>query len=240
VPAAFEMLTMEGKDMLAMTMDVDWAPDVVVEKCASMLDEFNIKATFFCTHRCEIKNHELAIHPNFLNENQNYFETLRKLISLFPGARGVRSHSLFTNSRLYPIYKQLGLSYESNYLMYRQTDIHPFKMLGDILQLPIFFMDDIHICLSPNSFDLKSLCLKKSGLEIFDFHPIHVFLNTRNLETYQKAKKYHQAPEELLKFYNPKSGIETLFIRLLNEIEKEKIKTYTLSEIDEIWRQKHV
>ena len=63
-------------------------------------------------------------------------------------------------------------------------------MSNDILQIPIFFMDDTHIGWSINvNFKLEQFNLKNNGLKVFVFHPIHIFLNTNDLKIYQRAKK---------------------------------------------------
>ncbi len=36
------------------------------------------------------------------------------------------------------------------------------------------------------------------GLKVFDFHPIHVFLNTENLERYEGSRSLHRCPGELI------------------------------------------
>ena len=226
---------------IIITIDIDWAHDEVLEKCVSILDKYGINATFFCTHKHNVhirNNHEMAIHPNY-NYNDSYEETIKKLMEIYPQAKGVRSHCLYTYSKLYPIYEKYGLEYESNYLMYKQKGIKPFKMINNILQIPIFFADDTYIAMSKKaSFELEDINLKREGLKVFDFHPIHIFLNTKDLKTYQKAKKYYHKPEKLKDFYNEGEGIYSLFMKLLNYIKTNSIRTYTMNEINNIWRSK--
>ena len=44
--------------------------------------------------------------------------------------------------------------------------------------------------------------LNKPGLKVFDFHPIHVFLNMEILDRYIKAKKYNNDYTKLKSFVN--------------------------------------
>jgi len=236
------MKKLSKANMVAITIDIDWADDEVLEKCVSILDEYNINATFFCTHKHKVhirNNHELAIHPNY-NCNESYEETIGKLMKLYPQAKGVRSHGLHIDYKMYPIYEKYGLRYESNYLMYNQENIKPFKMPNNILQIPIFFIDDIHIVMSKNnpSFKLEQFNLKDKGLKVFAFHPVHIFLNTSDLKTYREAKRYYHEPEKLKGFYNKGDGTYSLFIRLLDYIERNTIKAYTMNEINNIWRSR--
>ncbi len=55
-----------------LTFDIDWAINDVLMSTIDIIEKYNIKATFFVTHRTELlermdknKNIELAIHPNF-------------------------------------------------------------------------------------------------------------------------------------------------------------------------------
>ncbi len=52
-----------------------------------------------------------------------------------------------------------------------------------------------------NTTDIQTLTQRK-GLKVFNFHPIHVFLNTERLERYEESRPYHRSPEELLKYRN--------------------------------------
>ena len=58
---------------LAITLDIDWAPDFMIERVAGALLSKGVKATWFVTHRSlaidRLRHHpelfELGIHPNF-------------------------------------------------------------------------------------------------------------------------------------------------------------------------------
>lgn len=62
--------TWQGKTFL--TLDVDWAHDVVLSHCINIVEGSGVPATWFITHYTpllerlrENKNFELGIHPNF-------------------------------------------------------------------------------------------------------------------------------------------------------------------------------
>lgn len=229
--------------MISITIDIDWADNEVLKKCVSILDKYGIRATFFCTHKHNVdigNSHELAIHPNY-SCNESYEETIGKLMKLYPQAKGVRSHGLHIDSKMYSIYRKYGLEFESNYFMYKQENINPFKMSDDILQIPIFFMDDGHINRSINAdFNLEQFNFENKGLKVFVFHPIHIFLNTSDLKIYQKAKRYYHEPDKLKDFYNTYEGTYSLFIRLIECIKTNSIKTYTMNEISNMWGEEHI
>ena len=57
--------------MIVFTSDIDWAPDEVIFDTIKIFEKFNVKCTFFCTHKSKILDEcnrdlfELGIHPNF-------------------------------------------------------------------------------------------------------------------------------------------------------------------------------
>ena len=59
------------------------------------------------------------------------------------------------------------------------------------------------------------------GFHVFDFHPIHVFLNTENLSRYERTRLLHQKPDELLKHRYQGKGTRTQLLNLLNLIENK-------------------
>src|SRR5689334_22017352 len=91
--------------MIAITFDVDWAPDRIVQDVLSVLDERAIPATLFCTNYTLDKSgqssnvtafidrrHEIALHPDFQHTADHGAEWDR-IVRLYPTARGWRSHN---------------------------------------------------------------------------------------------------------------------------------------------------
>ena len=65
-----------------------------------------------------------------------------------------------------------------------------------------------------NNAPIEDLVIR-SGLKVFDFHPIHIFLNTENLKRYDQTRSIHQKPEELIKHRFSGFGVRDQFIKLL-------------------------
>ena len=70
---------------------------------------------------------------------------------------------------------------------------------------------------------MKSLTsiINKDGLKVLDFHPIHIFLNSENLERYNNARPYLNNYNELQKHINKIAyGVKDLFIDIIEEVLK--------------------
>ena len=224
--------------MISITSDIDWAPDYVIDDMLDLLDKYSIKATFFCTHKVNIKKHELGIHPNFLpnsTQGKTPSEILFNLKKLFPNAKGARAHNLFNYSSLFSLYKKFGITYDSSILIPSQ-EIQPYLKSPDILEIPINFEDDLYCLNQKKTFRVKDLKVLNNTNSVFNFHPIHIFLNTNSMNQYKKAKPFLQN-KTLKNFINSNRGIRNLFIELLEFITTEELEIVTLKKINNFYRK---
>lgn len=192
-------------DKVFLTFDIDWASDEVLEFCINLLKKHNISATYFVTHETpllqtmiESPEIELGIHPNFnflLNGDfrygKNFLEVIDYYLEIVPEAVSVRSHSLVQGSPILEAFSDRNLKYDLNLLIPSSSNIQlkPFKgWQNDFTRLPFFWEDDTHLLYNdPNEVNLY---LDRPGLKIFNFHPIHVFLNTENLARYNDSRAH--------------------------------------------------
>src|SRR6185503_18972643 len=101
-----------AENIVAVTIDVEWAHDDVLADVRGLLDDHGVRATFFCTHAgIEVPRHERALHPNFrrtgnsilssappeeLGDDRVFYQFVVDATRRFcPEAVGVRTHSLF-------------------------------------------------------------------------------------------------------------------------------------------------
>jgi len=220
---------------LVVTIDIEWSPQELIEHVLDILKDYKITATLFATHKAELGNmHEIALHP-FYNSEKSYQNTFNKLMELFPHAKGVRSHRLLTDETLLLMYKERRIRYTSNYMMTNMSGISPINTIHGIFEIPIYYIDWSHLMgkkFYKKKFSLEVLNLQYPGLKVFDFHPLHVFLNSEKMERYEKVKKFYNNPKELKGYINNKTkGIGTLFIELLEFIKKNRIRNCTMLEI---------
>jgi hypothetical protein len=227
------------KEKYSVSIDLDWAPDPVLDYTLNLLAKHGVSATFFMTNKttCDMKGHELAIHPNFTS--LDFEKHLLERLEEYPNAKGTRSHSLFFTERLRPFYEKHKLVYQSNAMMYMQKDIKPFMMSPTTLELPFYFMDTFYIIMNKNvpAFEPNELNLDSEGLKIFDFHPVHIFLNTETLSRYESVKKHYKEPKELVKARNTGSrGVKDIFEDVL-QFCKSSGRAATLEQIHAAYKQ---
>jgi hypothetical protein len=214
---------------LFLTFDIDWACDEVIEESINIVESYGVSATWFVTHDTPIidklranKNFELGIHPNFNNllkgdfsNGSNAKKVVERLLNIVPEATAVRSHSATQSSFLQNLFSEVGLTHESNLFLPEQSAIraNPWKLWSQLNIVPYCFADEV-TCLYKTNSSIVDIA-KGEGLRIFDFHPIHVFLNTENLERYERTREIHRKPEELIKHRYDGDGVRTALKTLL-------------------------
>jgi len=217
--------------MISITIDTEWCEPEVIEDTLNLLKENNVEATLFSTHDDGLPvSHERALHPNFLSENASEDKVMEDISELYPEAVGTRSHSLYVHSGVRDTYPDR-IRYESNYISYLKERIEPFWMLDEIVQIPVFFMDDMWLrTRSSDDPEIKGL-VEGSGVRVFDFHPIHIYLNTPTIDYYSENQKYYHNPSKLMENRYEGFGARNLFENLLSEIDKRGLNTYTMADI---------
>lgn len=203
------------KGKIFLTFDLDWAHDVILEYTLSIVKEYDLPCTLFVTNKSNAiseftndPNIELGIHPNFnilfqsVNTDEHYVSnTIDNLLSFVPDAVSVRSHSITYNGILQELFTKFGLTHESNSFIPWQSGISlkPWNLWNGLTRVPYFWEDDV-ACLYGESAFSPDRTINGHGINVFCFHPIHVFLNTEDMSRYQKTREYHQNPKELEKF----------------------------------------
>jgi hypothetical protein len=228
--------------MIAITVDLDWAPDPVVEDTLELVETAGVRTTLFATHASALlaatRAHEVGIHPNFLPlAFKDCTVELDRLLGLYPESKGVRSHSYHQNSRILDLFVERGLIYDSNVLMFQCDHIELFRHFNGLIRMPVFWEDDVNCVVGGDWIPTMSTVADTDAVHIFNFHPVHVFLNTETLRRYESAKPYYHDPAKLREFANPESsgtGTRVFLRRLLALIQAGRPAT-TLVEIATSW-----
>lgn len=216
-----------------LTFDIDWAHNEIIADSISLVEQAGVAATWFVTNDTPILDRlrhnplfELGIHPNFnlLLEGSDRMgsspvEVIQRIKEVVPEATSARSHSLVHGTQILNLLVQFGITHDLNCLIPESAGItlSPWRMWDDLVRVPYFWEDDV-ACLfdvrmtQPGSLELLA---RRPGLKVFDFHPIHVFLNTEHLDRYERTRHLHQNPEELIKYRYKGVGARTRLLELL-------------------------
>ncbi|MEM9100674.1 MAG: hypothetical protein AAGB12_00010 [Pseudomonadota bacterium] len=193
---------MKKKYML--TFDIDWAPDFAILKCLELVENANCKATFFATHDTPLnqeiisRGHTLGIHPNFLpgsSQGTDVKAIISECLKYSPNAWCMRTHALVQSSPLlheiFASFPQLKL--DVSLFMHRSPYAHKtsWNFDGVSFERLLYNWEDDAEFHFYNSEEQSELFF--GDLTVFDFHPIHVFLNTSDGSEYLRLKKENPA-----------------------------------------------
>jgi hypothetical protein len=218
-----------GKRVLS--IDIDWAHDVVLEDTIDLIEQAEVKACFFVTHDTRLLARlranplfELGLHPNFDpllrgEGTRTARDIVMDLARVAPEAKVLRSHAMTTSGRWLELYREAGVTHLSNYLMFGDTNIHPFPQLNGLVEAPVHFADDgllFQRAMSAVSFDPDTeLLASGGGLRVYNFHPIHLFLNTESLDRYGASRPYADDPQVLRRLRFDGDGARAWLFSLL-------------------------
>ena len=216
-----------------LTFDIDWAPDFCVASILDALNNKGIIGTFFVTHQSDVvsdlirSGHNVGIHPNFLQNSshgQSVESVIEYLLKIVPDADSLRTHALVQSSPLLSqIFKSFPqLKYDFSIFMHAFPMIKPFRWSFDGVSFTrinynweddaTFFEDDF----------AWSTPIFYGDVNIFDFHPIHVSLNSKDENNYKalkvgmKGEPLWNASIDLIKsIANRNSGTRTFFESLI-------------------------
>ena len=108
--------------------------------------------------------------------------------------------------------------------------LKPTRRSNSIVSLPFNWSDDKHVELARGYNGNHLPDLKQTGLNIFNFHPVHIYLNTNTQSVYEKAKPFFNR-KSFSGFVNNGMGIKSLFIELCEKINQEGIETSLLKDL---------
>lgn len=246
-------------NLSVITIDTDWAPDFIIMRVVELLVKKNIKATWFVTHNSPVvdvlKDHkeifEVGIHPNFFEnstQGKNNKEIIENLLTFATDAKSIRTHSLYQSLNLLDFishnYPQITI--DSSLLMKKSPFLTPHNLYfhsGSMMtRFPIFWQDDIESSEKIPTWNLEESIYHVKGLKVFNFHPIHLWINTFNIDQYLKLKKEipdinNSKQKDLDKFVNKGNGAFRFFEKLLNHISKVQDHTYTITELNDKYQK---
>lgn len=215
-----------------LTLDIDWAHDEILADAITLVEAHRVPATWFVTHDTPLlarlrsnPDFELGIHPNFnflLNGDdragRDAADVLDRLLAIVPEARCVRSHSTTRSSGLLDLFHRRGLTHECNSFIPVQSgiELRPWLLWSGMTCVPYSWEDDVACLFGQDSDWPMSRLIGLRGIKVFDFHPVHIFLNTEHMNRYEKTRSWHQSPQELLAHRYEGEGTRTRFLEFLS------------------------
>jgi hypothetical protein len=223
-----------------LTLDIDWAHDDILDDAIELMEVYQVPATWFVTHDTPLlarlrsnPNFELGIHPNFnflLNGDdrfgKNAVDVVDRLLTIVPEAKCVRSHSTTQSSGLLDLFRRKGLTHECNSFIPVQSGIElkPWRLWSGITCVPYSWEDDVACLYGPESGAWPmSRLIGREGIKVFDFHPVHIFLNTEHMDRYEKTRAWHRAPQELRAHRYEGEGSRTRFLEFLRLMSPARV-----------------
>ena len=229
------------------TMDMDWANDGVLADTVTLAETLDLPVCLFVTHDTpmlgKLREHPLftlGIHPNFLPQlngqtAKSFRETIEELRALVPEAKVIRCHALADATPILTAAREMGFAADMNLFIPFSSGIRlqPFTHFSGLKRLAFFYEDDAWT-LEGGAASPEEHLLSDSPLKIFNFHPIHLYLNTENMARYNRAKPYYHEFEALVPFINQGEGFGARdFLLRLKELADSS--GFRFGKAEELW-----
>jgi len=208
--------------MIALSFDTDWMAPEDLER---FLEEYPFPGTgtFFlhCAYALEkLRRHELCPHP-FPVAPEHWKPSIAKMLQDFGlTPTGVRTHSAIHSHFLELCLYELGFKYTSNTSRLFLDDTRPVRLAWGCWEMPIYYMDNLDLTMAkywpsldhkPLSREVLLRALDGDSLYVFDFHPLHVCLNTPTLEYYLRHQAQLKAGTSPFELQYSGRGVGTFF-----------------------------
>jgi hypothetical protein len=192
---------------------------------------YDVKPTLFVTHqsieiekRIHEEDYEFGLHPNFENllagkndKGNNSIEVIENLKKLYKKTNLIRSHSLTSSGRLKKIFHDSGFEIESSVLFFNTNTVPlPWREPTGIIQVPIVWEDDVWF--GSDNRSIKEPLIRNDCLNVFTFHPIHLYLNTSSIKEYDSSKIFINDENELKKRRSKDMGTRDYYCLLMDKI----------------------
>jgi hypothetical protein len=207
---------------LVITLDVDWAPDWMVDAVADQLATADVPATWFATHaspaldrrRARGDRFELGVHPNFRpgsTHGATPAEVLEHVMGLVPGAVSSRAHGVVQSGELlWELVARTPVRIDTTTVLPGMPHVRPVPQhtpAGTLMRVPFIWSDDYE-ALRPNpTWDWDEL-FAQPGLKVVLFHPARICLNAGGA-----LPPLPQAPLEVPDGVGPASAFRALLER---------------------------
>ena len=230
-----------------LTSDVDFVSDDILEFAYRSINKLPLtifltgKSDYLKTMAKSNKRWELEVHPNFCNGSTHgkaFCEVVRT-IEKFSGEKiGYRCHRYYSSNDVDEYFSSIGYKYSSN-ICTDLVEMQPFKKRNGTIEIPIFFEDGGYLKYHgvPLIDNFINNLNNKNGVYVFNFHPIHLALNSSDFDfvysfkNSMDSKKYNNMKiEEVLQYRNTGYGMADFFNELIKYAKENNIEFINLRE----------
>jgi hypothetical protein len=223
---------------------------------ANYLIENKVRSTWFITHDSpEIRRllycdlFEVGIHPNFGEEStqgRTPSDVMANLLRIAPEARSTRTHSLIQSTPLLRMMREkFNVLQDVSLFLPSIPNIVPHRLFFSkdvaLLRIPYFWEDDYEMINQNACFSLSDEKYHVGGIKIFNFHPIHIVLNSHAMEDYYLCRSKVNIAGctiwELQDYINTSQPGVGMFFRELAQLIKNdtSLSGVTISELASRW-----
>lgn len=240
---------------VALTVDVDWAPDWAMADLLHALVETGTPSTWFVTHESpmldELRAHpslvEIGIHPNFLagsSHGSSPLEVVSECMRFAPEARTMRTHCLVQSTPIFQIIADSS-PIEVDASIYLRDATHvigstlPLDNGRSLTRFAYVWEDDLEFFATEPRWDAATFLADRHApdeVTIIDVHPIHYALNSGDVRPYEAMKKAYPntrdvTSEQARPFRRDGDGARTFISSLAKAQRSLDVEFVTLSEL---------
>lgn len=227
--------------MICLSFDTDHLDD---SRMSEFLAEVPIPGagTFFCTQvydSIDPTTHELCPHPT-LGAGDDWEARLDEAQRAFPSARGFRAHGCVWSHPLSVELRARGFEYVSAHDQLGWPGITPYREAWGLWHLPIYYMDNMDLSYarfwkgtSRAPFEralLEGAAREPERLFVFDFHPIHLLLNSTSVDAYMAARDAFRAGRGMAEIRCEGYGVHDYYMDLLELMGARDMQSVTMSD----------
>ena len=236
-----------GIKTIALSFDMDWAPEYMIQNVINIINHYNVNSTFFVTNKSEkitetfesqieVASH-LYVSPNS-SQGDKLGVVLDKFRSWYPNKviEGNRFHLLNQSYRDLVCMGRNGYSYDISALRFNTPYILPAFHKDLHMTLLSYFWED-GICENSDiPLSLSEINIDSPGIKVFNFHPMNIYINGHNSQARTNFLKKNidllNTPEEIAsKFRKEGLGASNLIHELLDFCMSNNIKVVSVKEI---------
>jgi hypothetical protein len=119
-----------------------------------------------------------------------------------------------------------GLTHDANHFIPVSSGVEPkpWYLWNGMVRVPYCWEDDVFCLYRERGVAEPDVAetVQRGGLRVFDFHPIHIFLNTESLDRYERTRSLHGDPQAMLQHRYSGYGTRSRLLDLLAFMKEEE------------------